>query len=73
MQASLAQQLLQQRPTCDCQAMQMPCKSLGRRTVAFSRGFTAGKKYRPNPENDALCHSSIAAMRAWHCERPPGT
>lgn len=67
MQASLTQQLLQPRPTCDCQAMQMPCLSLGRRAVASRRVSTAGKQLVCHESgNDALCCSSIAAMRAWH-------
>ena len=57
MQASLAQQLLQQRPTCDCQAMQMPCLSLGRRTVAFSRRFTAGKQQ--SAQTQRMMHSAV--------------
>ena len=46
MQASLAQQLLQSRPTCDCQAMQVPCLSLGRQAVAFSMKTIAGKQHQ---------------------------
>ena len=66
MQASLAQQLLQPRPTCDCQALQMPCLSPGRRTVASSREVTAGKQqFALKREGCTLlfiysCHESLA-------------